>query len=239
MEWWREMFAVPLWQRLQLGWEEADDADTDADHVVRALGLTEPTRVLDVPCGTGRIASRLRTLGHEVVGIDTTDRFVESARDAGVPVIRADMRTQIVRAGTFEAAVCLWGSFGYFDEEDNGMQARALIDAVRPGGRCLIDTLVADTLLPRFVADAAWSVGDIDVTESRRYDPKAKRIETTWSFASGDEHATQVTSVRLYTLDELTDLLAARGCTTFQAFDGELEPFGEASERLWLVATKG
>jgi SAM-dependent methyltransferase len=238
MEWWRDMFAVPLWQRLQLGWAEADDADADADQVVRALGLGPPARMLDVPCGTGRIGTRLQALGHEVVGIDATDRFVAVARDDGLPVIRADMRTSVVREGTFDAAFCLWGSFGYFDDEDNRRQARALVNAVAPGGRVLIDTLIADTLLPGFVPAAAWSVGDIDVTETRRYLEGTKRIETTWVFANGDDRATQVTSVRIYSLDELTDLLSACGCASFQAFDGELAPFGETSDRLWLVATK-
>ena len=239
MEWWRDMFAIELWQRVQLSWEEAEDADEDAGQVVRALGLGSSARLLDVPCGTGRIAKRLRAMGHDVVGVDATDRFLEVARGAGVPVIRADMRTTVVRPGSVDGAFCLWGSFGYFDEDGNRQQAQALVDALAPGGRLLVDTLVADTLLPGFVPEASWSVGDIDVAEVRRYDADNKRIETTWTFTSGGEHAGQVTSVRLYTLEELTDLFSACGSTTFQAFDDELEPFGEGSMRLRLVATKG
>ena len=233
------MFALPRWQRVQLSWEEADDADTDAEQVVRALDLTASARVLDVPCGTGRIAKRLRVLGHDVVGVDIEDRFVAVARDAGVPVIRADMRTAVVRPSSFDAAFCLWGSFGYFDEEGNRRQTEALVDALVAGGRLLIDTLVADTLLPGFVPDAEWSVGDVGVREHRRYDADTKRVETTWTFTSEGTSATQATSVRIYAMEELTDLLAACGCTSFQAYDGELAPFGDTSDRLWLVATKG
>ena len=232
------MFSSPMWQRVQLSWEEADDADIDADQVVRALGLTSPSRLLDVPCGTGRIATRLRARGHDVVGIDATDRFLHVARGSDVPVIRADMRTSVVRAATFDGAFCLWGSFGYFDEHDNRRQAEALVDALVPGGRLLIDTLVADTVLPGFVPEAAWSVGDVDVAEVRRYNRHDKRIETTWTFTRGDERTMQVTSVRIYSVGELTDLFEACGCTTFQAFDGELNLFDETSDRLWLVATK-
>jgi len=233
------MFALPRWQRVQLSWEEADDADTDAEQVVRALDLTASARVLDVPCGTGRIAKRLRVLGHDVVGVDIEDQFVAVARDAGVPVIRADMRTAVVRPSSFDAAFCLWGSFGYFDEEGNRRQTEALVDALVAGGRLLIDTLVADTLLPGFVPDAEWSVGDVGVREHRRYDADTKRVETTWTFTSEGTSATQATSVRIYAMEELTDLLAACGCTSFQAYDGELAPFGDTSDRLWLVATKG
>jgi len=233
------MFALPQWQRVQLSWEEADDADEDAEQVVRALSLAAPARLLDVPCGTGRIARRLQVLGHDVVGVDVSDRFLEVARSTGVPVIRADMRISVVRPSSFDAAFCLWGSFGYFDEEGNRRQAEAVVDALVPGGRLLIDTLVADTLLPGFVPDAEWSVGDVDVREHRRFDDDRKRVETTWTFTSGDEVAMQRTSVRIYALEELTDLLASCGCVSFQAYDGELAPFAETSDRLWLVATKG
>lgn len=233
------MFANGLWQRVQLSWEEADDADDDAEQVARALELFPASRVLDVPCGTGRIATRLRAMGHDVIGIDATDRFLKVARGAGLAVMRADMRTTVVCPASFDAAFCMWGSFGYFDDAGNRAQAQALVDALVPGGRLLVDTFVADTLLPGFVPEASWSVGDIEVTEVRRYDAGDKRIETTWTFTRDNERATQLTSVRLYSLEELTDLFAACGCTAFHAFDDELEPFGEGSMRLRLVATKG
>ena len=228
-----------MWQRIQLSWEDADDADEDAGQVVRALDLSPRARVLDVPCGTGRIATRLRAMGYDAVGIDLTDRFLDTAHGAGVPVVRADMRTSVVRPETFDGAFCLWGSFGYFDDEGNRRQAQALVDALVPGGRLLLDTLVADTLLPGFVPEAAWSVGEVDVREHRRYDADTRRVETTWTFTRGDGSSTQVTSVRIYALEELTDLFATCGCTTFRAFDGALGPFGPSSDRLWLVATKG
>jgi SAM-dependent methyltransferase len=237
MEWWREMFSSSMWQRLQLSWEDADDADEDATRVEHALQLAPGSKVLDVPCGTGRIARRLLAGGHRVVGIDATARFLEETARASVPVIRADMRTTVVKPRTFDATVCLWGSFGYFDEAGNRAQARALADALAPGGRCLVDTIVADTLLPRFDPHAEWDLGDSHVDEERRYDETTKRIETTWTFTHGDERAQVVTSVRLYSIAELTDLLAEVGFASFHVLDGKLEPFGTSSMRLWLVAS--
>jgi SAM-dependent methyltransferase len=237
VEWWPQMFGSQLWQGIQLAWEEADDADADAAQVARALDLRPGSLVLDVPCGAGRIARRLRADGHRVVGIDATARFLEEARRADLPVIRGDMRTIVVRPSSFDAAFCLWGSFGYFDDEGNRAQAGAMAHALIPGGRCLLDTVVADSVLSRFVPAGAWQVGGIHVDEARRYDETSRRIETTWTFTSRDERARHVTSVRLYSLAELTDLLAAAGFVSFQAFDGELTPFQETSDRLWLVAT--
>jgi SAM-dependent methyltransferase len=231
------MFGSPLWQGIQLAWEEADDADADAAQVARALDLRPGSLVLDVPCGTGRIGRRLRAAGHRVVGIDATPRFLAEARRADLPVIRGDMRTTVLRPSSFDAAFCVWGSFGYFDEDGNRAQAGALAAALVPGGRCLVDTLVADTVLPRFAPIDAWQVGGVHVDETRRYDETSKRIETTWTFSRGDERARQETSTRLYSLAELTDLLAGVGFSSFQALDGALAPFHDMSDRLWLVAT--
>lgn len=237
MEWWRDMFSSPSWQRLQLSWEEADDADEDAEQVARALRLAPGSSVLDVPCGTGRIARRLRADGHRVVGIDATARFLEEAVRSGVPAIRADMRSTVVRSEAFDAACCFWGSFGYFDDDGNRAQARVLADALKPGGRCLIDTIVADTLLPAFEPQSEWDLGETHVEEARRYDEASKRIETTWTFTRDDEREQRVTSMRLYSMADLTDLLTAVGFSSFEAFDGDLHPFDASSMRLWLVAT--
>jgi cyclopropane fatty-acyl-phospholipid synthase-like methyltransferase len=45
----------------------AERADADAEVVARLLRLEPGARVLDVPCGTGRIAGRLAARGCEVV----------------------------------------------------------------------------------------------------------------------------------------------------------------------------
>lgn len=237
MEWWRELFETPAWQTIQLAWEEADDTDDVVSKVERALALSMGDRVLDVPCGTGRVAKRLADNGHAMVGIDAIPAFLRVANEAGVPAIRADMRTRVARPGSFDAAVCLWGSFGYFDDDGNIAQARAVAEALAPGGRYLIDTIIADSVLSGFEPTASWEVGGVAVDEARVYHPDTRRIETTWTFTHGDERAVRSTFVRLYSVGELTDLLAKVGFVSFQALNDDLEPFGPGSGRLWLVAT--
>jgi SAM-dependent methyltransferase len=237
VEWWREMFETPAWQSIQLAWEEADDANDVAARVDRALDLTPGARVLDVPCGTGRIATRLAGRGLAVVGIDAIETFAGVARGAGVPVIRGDMRTTVVRPGVFNAAICLWGSFGYFDDAGNLAQASAVSQALAPGGRFLIDTIVADSVLERFQSTASWNVGGVRVDEVRVYDEDTRRIETTWTFARGDEQVVRTTLVRLYSVAELTDLLSTAGFASFQTLDDDLGAFAPGADRLWLLAT--
>jgi len=236
VEWWRELFETPAWQAIQLAWEEADDTDDVAAKVERALALAPGDRVLDVPCGTGRVAKRLADLGQDVVGIDAIPAFLRVARAARVSAIRADMRTSVVRPGSFDAAICLWGSFGYFDDDGNIAQARAVAEALAPGGRYLIDTIIADSVLPAFEPTASWEVGGVAVEEARVYHPDTRCIETAWTFTHGDDRVERTTFVRLYSVAELTDLLADVGFASFQALNDDLEPFAAGSGRLWLVA---
>jgi SAM-dependent methyltransferase len=236
-EWWHEMFALPPWQTVQLGWESLEDADQQIEPLIRATGLETGMRVLDVPCGTGRIAKRLMARGFDVLGVDITERFLDEARAAGVSVVHGDMRELGFDAG-FDVALCMWGSFGYFDDEGNLGQARAACRSLRPGGRYLIDTVAAESLLANFRERDWFTAGDIDVLERRSYAVGTGRIETEWTFLHDGDRRVQSTSVRVYTVRELADLLARAGFTSFAALDDDLEPFEVGARRLWMVATR-
>jgi SAM-dependent methyltransferase len=54
--------------------------------------LNEKLKVLDFGCGAGLLAKKLHNLGHEVVGVDTSDGMLQKARDfvPGVEFINSD-----------------------------------------------------------------------------------------------------------------------------------------------------
>ncbi len=135
-------------------------------------------------------------------------------------------------------ALCMWGSFGYFDDEGNLAQARAACRALRPGGRYLIDALCAEALLPVFCERDWFEASETFVLEHRTYVVGTGRVETRWTFLREGERQEQTTSIRLYTLRELTEVLREAGFSSFSAFDDELGPFDLGSRRLWLVATR-
>jgi ubiquinone/menaquinone biosynthesis C-methylase UbiE len=237
-DWWQEMFELPPWQAVQLGWESLEDTDHQVDQIVRATGLEPGMRVLDVPCGTGRIARRLAKRGIDVVGVDITERFLEEARATGLAVEKADMRELPFFDEEFDVVVCMWGSFGYFDRPGDLAQARAAHRALKAGGRYLIDTHCLETLLPIFSDQGWFEGGDVYALQRRTYVPGTGRVETEWTFLRNGERHVQRTSIRVYSLRELTDLLSEAGFSGFAPLDDELEPLAIGSHRLWLVATK-
>jgi hypothetical protein len=117
------MFETPAWQSIQLAWQEADDADDTAARVERALDLRTDSRVLDVPCGTDDTAQRLAD------GDTASSGSTRSPRSLAWHATPASPRSAricdaVVRPRSFDAAICLWGSFGYFDDDGNVAQAR-------------------------------------------------------------------------------------------------------------------
>jgi SAM-dependent methyltransferase len=108
----------------------------------RQLPVDRFRRVLDIACGAGRHAHALGRAGYHVTGVDTAAAVLEAARARRTPnvsFVEADMRALPALGGEFDAAICLWQSFGGFDAETNRRVLRTVHDRLRPGGRFVLD----------------------------------------------------------------------------------------------------
>lgn len=241
-EWYRDFFDAD-WQRYM---ETVPAAVTrrQADFVVGRLELEPGARVLDLACGTGRIAIALARRGMRVTGLDISERSIRlaerSARRAAVDVrfVRADMR-QLEEVAAYDGVVNLYTSFGYFArEEDDELTLAAARRAMVTGGGFLLDTVNPVALAARF-SPREWTEfpdGTV-VAQERRYDHVSGRIHATWTFipATGPRDRLEH-SVRAYTAAELHAMLA-RACLpvtgAWGGFDGRA--LGEGTRTI-LVA---
>src|SRR5262245_52014949 len=121
-EWWEEFF--PVWAEVQRQAKSEEQTRSEADCIENLLQLPLQAKVLDVPCGEGRLALQLAALGFRVTGVDLALPLLEEARQkAAERRLEAawehrDMRDLPWQA-IFDGAFCFWGSFGYFDEAGN------------------------------------------------------------------------------------------------------------------------
>lgn len=241
--WW-ETFFSGLWLDVQRSTWSAEDSREAAHTLIEALELPPGARVLDVPCGDGRLALELAAAGMRVVGCDACAPLLavaaESAVARRVQVAweQHDMRA-LPHEGAFDAVVCFWGSLGYFDDDGNRDQVAGMARALVPGGRVVIDTHVMETLLPGYEPQGWRRAGDVYVLEERHLDHERGRIECRWTFMRGGTVEERISSIRLYTYAELCTLLEEAGFGNFEGYGSlALEPFEVGATRLLLTATR-
>ncbi len=99
------------------------------------LGLLPPppARTLDLGCGEGRVGAVLRRRGYDVVGIDSSPRMVELARERHEAVC-ADAAALPFEDGSFELAVA-YMSLMNMDDLDAAVRETARV-LVRGGRLC-------------------------------------------------------------------------------------------------------
>jgi SAM-dependent methyltransferase len=200
--------------------------------------------VLDIGCGPGRHLRVLEGAGAEAFGIDLSADLLAEARRRGraARIARADMRTLPFRDRAFDLALLLFTTFGYFETDEE--HARVLTETrrvLRPGGRLVIDTLNSVRLRSILVPETRRRVGAVTVTERRWIDDARSRIHKNVEVTDPDDPegpGRWTESVRLWTDDELRDLLARSGFDVLRlsgGFGGEAFS-AETSERLILLS---
>lgn len=99
-------------------------------------------RILDLACGSGRHALPLSERGYEVTGVDVDRDALGRARRRAkgrVEFLEADMRDLDELGGGHDAVICMWQSFGYFDAATNERVLGGIVQALRSGGRLILD----------------------------------------------------------------------------------------------------
>ncbi len=227
--------------------ESIDDEHSDADtaEILGLLHLPPGARVLDAPCGHGRIARRLAAAGMEVTGVDVTAAYLERARaDPNLPPGRVTYLEGDLRAlpvdGPFDAVVCWLNSFGYYDDGDCHRVLAEFHRVLQRGGRVAIDTMHHDGGVRHFTPapDAVVvQLGDDTMVEVSTFDPVRGRmvVERTVHQAGAVRRASYF--VRLPTPPEWVVWLETAGFhdVTFRAGGGG--PLELDSWELVVVAT--
>jgi ubiquinone/menaquinone biosynthesis C-methylase UbiE len=161
-------------------------SDDDAAEILGRLELAPGSRVLDAPCGIGRISRRLAAAGLDVTGVDLSPEFIALAQaepvapDLHVTYVQGDLR-QLPVPGPFDAVICWFTSFGYHDDTDCCRILAEFHRVLRPGGTLLIDTMHHDGVVRHFTAAPDATVisrGEDAQVDLSRFDPLTGRIIT-------------------------------------------------------------
>jgi SAM-dependent methyltransferase len=206
--------------------------------VMRWCPMPTYRRILDVPSGLGRHANALAAKGYSVTGIERNLDLVAEAHLGALPgavFVAGDMEAldSIEGAeGDFDAIICLWHSFGWFDDKGNDAVLRGFAAKLRPGGRLILDVYHRG-FFETHTGRRERTVGRDQVIEIRRL--HGNRELVTLDFGEGRGHETF--EWRLYLPEELIE--AARGaglhCLSSCARFDEIIPASDAEPTMQFL----
>jgi SAM-dependent methyltransferase len=216
------------------------------------LDLQPGCRLLDAPCGSGRLSRPLAMLGATVLGVDQSDALLAAAeRQRGdlpterLQYVRHDLRLPLAQTG-FDVACNIFTSFGYGTEEEDVAIFRTLRAAVRPGGRVLVETNHRDLVCAFIARGSKLSMRMPDGTiflDEPAFDAISGVVTLNWYWwgprGSGEKHV----QWRCYTPTQIISMLERAGLRFEGAYKGiskmsfKAEP-PDAGGRLAVVAIR-
>jgi 2-polyprenyl-3-methyl-5-hydroxy-6-metoxy-1,4-benzoquinol methylase len=190
-------------------WRAAGATMAQADlEVITRLMPAPPARVLDVPCGDGRIADPLERAGYDVTGVDIVQqapRFVQG-----------DLRALPRELGTFDVVISWGNSFGYTTPLETERSLRQFKERLEPGGLLILEslTIAEGFLTSAFREHAAYTFGGITMAATNSYNPLKSRLESEWVFTDADGRTERASGVHhVHTTGEVVRMLEAAGFT--------------------------
>jgi SAM-dependent methyltransferase len=218
----------------------------EVDFLEKALAPPPGASLLDIPCGSGRHSVELARRGYRMTGIDLSADFLSlagsraAAAQLQMDLRHGDMRGPGLAADCFDGAFCFGNSFPYLDRSGVSAFLAALGRAIRPGGRFVIDTgCAAESILPTLLPQRWHRFDDIIVTSKASYVAAASRLDIDYTFIQGGMIETRPSSSYVFTVAELTRMLADAGFevrSLNSGFAGESYELG--SPRLVLTAER-
>jgi SAM-dependent methyltransferase len=248
--WWKDFFDAD-YIRIWGEFIPAEKTASEVEGLWQLLRLHEGSRVLDAPCGYGRLARPLAERGCLVLGVDQSEALLQHAEShrGDLPperlrYLQHDLRQPLQHSG-FDAAINIFSSLGYGTEEDDLAILRNLRDAVRLGGLVLVETMHRDlTVLNLLHNPPSQRLSDGTlVLQEVQFDSIAGRVLPRWYWSGPKGSGTKTASFRTYAAPELVALLQKSGLRFCSAHRGcSPEPFQAVAPdmggRLAIVATR-
>ncbi len=242
MDWAKNIFVrnAKLYQLVLEGmWERGEEDAVALSSYLAGEGL-KGCRILDAPCGIGRVGIPLARLGFDVTGVDISPHLVGVAnrKASSFPLgegrarfVTGDMRDLGSRfsPGSFDAVLNAFTSIGYWSEEDDLRFLRGAREATREGGLLLISGLRNRDYIARNPSQNVYEEsGKLLVLDTYSFDPARSRERGVWRFylkrrAKGGEELKFAgefpVDIRVYSPNELVARLESTGWSVGKTYE--------------------
>jgi SAM-dependent methyltransferase len=221
--------------------------EEEAGAIARLVASRRPLgalRLLDVATGSGRVARALTSAGASVVGLDLSQHLLDEARRRrpAVQLVRADMRNIPLRDASFDGALLIFTSFGYFATDgENFRVLDEMARTLRPGGFLMLDLPNGAWIRRNLVPRSERAAGRLRIVEERRFEKNGERLVKNVTVSDPGEGWTRrwKEDVRVYEPARIRDELGRRalvGRVLWGDYDGAA--FDEERPRMIVWAER-
>jgi SAM-dependent methyltransferase len=236
-DWFTDWFNTPYYHIL---YKDRNDADAQLfmKNITDFLALPKTTHILDLPCGKGRHAVFLNSLGYTVTGGDLAENSINIAKkfeNNSLKFTVHDMRKAF--SNTYDAIFNLFTSFGYFeDDKEDILILQNIKNGLNEDGFFVFDFLNADKVKLNLVKEEIKVVDNISFNITRKI--KDGFIIKNISFFADDQQHSYTERVKYLDLEKMQQFFKQVGFTVTNVFGNyRLEEYdSQTSDRLILVA---
>lgn len=238
-EWFGEDYLKVYYHR------DESEAKKHIDFVEEWLPLRKSNLILDLGCGSGRHATELFKRGYKVICLDLSSVLLNLARKRAskerccLYFVQADMRYIPFREA-FDAILSFFTTFGYFKKDEENLQTlKSIEEALNRGGKFFLDYLNKHHVITHLVPQDRRHENGYEIIQERFYNQREERIEKKITIKENSQVREYFESVRLYSLDEMKNMLTKAGLKLLHCFgDFDGSPFNRESPRLILLGKK-
>ncbi len=210
-------------------WKEGIDTARELSRYVK-VNFPEISRVLDVPCGIGRLSIPLSLLGFNVLGIDFSEKFIEYAirkkaeyNSTTARFVVGDMFSSdgLILNHRPQLVINWWTSIGYEDKETDMKFLKHLKKVTKRGTVLIIETWTREYII-NFPIRRFWNdLGDSVVLVNQEVDPLSEYVESEHRYFRKKNGNLEYTDsfkskIILYSVLELKNMLINAGYQVLQ-----------------------
>lgn len=243
MTWYKEWFDSEDYLKVYSHRDEAE-AEKLVDIIVKNINLEPQSSLLDMACGAGRHAVVFAKMGFNVTAVDLSQRLLSEAKknafnaEVIIDFVLSDiMDYKVIKK--FDLAVNLFTSIGYFeDDEENYAVIKKAYNMLNESGYFILDYFNKDFLMKNLIPTSVLSLNGLRIVQNRSI--KGKRVVKKIIIEKNGLIEEFYESVRLYSYDEMWNIINETGFTVikiFGDFNGN-EYEKETSPRLIFFAKK-
>ncbi|BFH72577.1 class I SAM-dependent methyltransferase [Sulfurisphaera javensis] len=223
-EYWLKIFESDLYisEMLKI-WEEGEKWAKWINEVTKKYNV-KGNKVLDVPCGIGRVSYYLNKLGYNITGVDISEKMINKAKEnvkQGI-FIRGDMRklSEVVKE-KFDIVINIFNSLGYYEEEDDLKILRELREVTSQDGIVIVNLENRDFMIYNKPEILHSFVPPFLIIDQNRFDPYTSRLYVIRTYIKDGKEIEKIEfSQRYYSLHEIVNLMKKAGFKILDVFSG-------------------